>query len=220
MRVTPVRGPARWWVAFLLVVSVAHHEGTLLAALGDTTAGTRWADWVDLLVPWAVLGCAAGALSWSARHRHSWPLFAAGAVLYVEGHGIHLAANSIGNVTPTPTGHLWDEVVGHLLWYGGLALVTGVLAGALRLPRPGFLRLLAATLFGVTATTNAIEGGTVAMGFLVAAVFLGWAARQARRPVSGVAVDVAVAYGTSAVLLVAYGVWQRGWPQFSELGWI
>jgi hypothetical protein len=29
-----------------------------------------------------------------------------------------------------------------------------------------------------------------------------------------------VAWGTALVLLVGYGAWQRGYPQFTELGWV
>lgn len=41
--------------------------------------------------------------------------------MYASGHGIHLAANSIGNVSPGPTARLWDEVVGHCVWYATMA---------------------------------------------------------------------------------------------------
>jgi hypothetical protein len=49
-----------------------------------------------------------------------------------QGHGIHLAANSVGNVEPSPVVHLWDEVVGPAVWYAGVAVVCAVLATAVR----------------------------------------------------------------------------------------
>lgn len=218
----PVAAPAHTaagpWLGFLLAVVVGHHLGTLLGGAGETVERTRWADWVDLLVPWVVLGPAALALARSGATRRQWVLFAAGVVLYVEGHGIHLGANSIGNVTPTDIGHVWDEVVGHYVWYGGLAIVVGVLADALRLPRPGPLRLLLAAGFGITATTNAIEGQTPWMGIAVAAVFVAWC--WPRRRSGGVVLDVLVAYALSLVLLVGFGLWQGGFPEFTELGWV
>jgi len=45
----------------------------------------------------------------------------------LSGHGIHLSSNSVGNVEPGPPEHFWDEVVGHLLWYAGVALVVAAL---------------------------------------------------------------------------------------------
>jgi hypothetical protein len=31
---------------------------------------------------------------------------------------------------------------------------------------------------------------------------------------------VAAAYGCALVLLITWGVWRQGFPQFSQLGWI
>lgn len=73
--------------------------------MGEVGA-TRWADWVDLATPYAVLGTAGLALSTAAVPRRVWVLFAVGALTYAEGHGIHLAANSVANVVPGPTAHL------------------------------------------------------------------------------------------------------------------
>ncbi len=42
---------------------------------------------------------------------------AIGAVVYVEGHGMHLAANWINNESPSTIAHLWDEDIGHHVWY-------------------------------------------------------------------------------------------------------
>lgn len=211
-------GAERPWLAFLLAVVVTHHLGTLLAPLGETVARSRWADWVDLLVPWAVLVPAAVALARAGATRRQWVLLGVGVVLYVEGHGIHLGANSIGNVTPTELGHLWDEVVGHYVWYGGLCVVVGVLADALRVPRPGPLRLLLAAGFGITWFTNSIEGGTPVLGVVVALVLVAWS--WPRRRQDGVALDVLVAYALSLALLAGFGLWQGGFPQFTELGWV
>ena len=102
--------------------------------------------------------------------------------MYASGHGIHLAANSIGNDSPGQTAHLWDEVVGHHLWYAGVALVTAALAatmaGRKRPTHPGAYLLAVAA--GVTWATNAIGGGTVVPSLLVAAgvVAFGWRHRS------------------------------------------
>jgi len=81
---------------FALAFAVAHHTGAAFAPLGDV-GPTRWADWIELAVPWLVLGTAAGVLVAAGAGRREWIVFALGALLYAEGHGIHLAANSVGN---------------------------------------------------------------------------------------------------------------------------
>ena len=105
--------------------------------LGDAGRGTRVGDWFDLLVPLLVLTPALLTLLAARADRASYVLFGVGAWLYVSGHGIHLAANSIWNVDPSPTAELWDEYAGHWLWYAGVALVAAALARTmLGRPRP------------------------------------------------------------------------------------
>jgi hypothetical protein len=205
---------------FAVAVIVGHHLGTLLTPLGDAGRGTEWADWVDLLTPYAVVGTALAALLAARVDRATWLLAALGTVVYTQGHGIHLAANSVGNArgNAQPV-HLWDEVVGHYLWYGGLFLLVAALVRGLRaveLASPW--RWPVAVLFGLTAATNAIEGGTAVFSTLVAAGFCVWA-RRIRLPV------LMAAYATAALLIAGWGIYWavadgRFFPQFSELGWI
>ncbi len=210
-------GVERRLLGFVLAVVVGHHDGFLLAPLGEV-GPTRIADWVDLGLPLAVLGSAGATLSAAGACRAAWILFALGALLYAQGHGIHLAANSVSNVDPGPTAHLWDEVVGHYVWYGGLALVVAALALELA-PKPyatGPWTFGLAGAFGLTAATNAIEGGTAVFGMATAAVFVVWGWR--RRHAMGAA--LLSAYAVSLVLLAGWGIAWRGYPQFSELGWL
>ncbi len=203
-------------LGFALAVIVGHHDGFLLAPLGEV-GPTRWADWIDLALPLAVLGFAGATLLSADVRRPTWIVFALGALLYAQGHGIHLAANSVSNVDLGETAYLWDEVVGHYLWYGGLALVVAAVALELA-ARPLTARPWAyalAALFGITATTNAIEGGTAVLGLVTAAAFTVWGWRRRE----GLGVALLLAYALSLVLLVAWGIRWRGFPQFSELGW-
>jgi hypothetical protein len=102
-------------------------------------------------------------------------VFGAGAVTYATGHGIHLAANSVGNADPGPTAHLWDEVVGHDIWYAGVALVVAALAMTMvGRPRPGWIGYLLALAVGATWASNAVGGGTVVTSLAVALAFAGW----------------------------------------------
>ena len=111
--------------------AVLHHLGGWLGPLGTSGPdGVRWADWLDLAVPSALLVPAALAVRATSGDRRAWVMLGAGALLYVEGHGIHLAANSVSNVIENETAHWWDEVVGHHLWYAGAFLVAAALVRA------------------------------------------------------------------------------------------
>lgn len=197
--------PARWLAACALLYSLLHHLGALPDGLGPAPHATRWVDWVDLLTPYAVVGTALAALASAGTDRRGWWIALLGAGAYVQGHGIHLAANSIGNERgDDPPVHLWDEVVGHWLWYAGLALLVLSLARAVevRLTPAGVLLALAV---GATWTTNGLEGTTAVGSLLVAAGFTGWGMHRRSRL-------LVVAFGTSALLLAAYGVWHGGFP--------
>lgn len=164
-----------------LTYAVVHHLGLLPNGIAAGPDGTRWADWLDLAVPWLVLAPAAMTL-WAANAgRRAWLLFGAGAVAYASGHGIHLAANSVGNAEPSATAHLWDEVVGHYLWFAGVALVLAAVAATMEgRPRPKPVGYGVAVAVGATWTTNAIGGGTVvfSLAVAVAAAGYGWAHRR------------------------------------------
>ena len=164
-----------------LAYVILHHLGLLPAGLGEGPEGTRWADWLDLAVPWLVLAPAALTLSAAPAPARTWVLFGIGAVAYTSGHGIHLAANSIGNVDPGQTAHLWDEVVGHSLWFLGVALVMAALAETMvGRRRPPFVGYLLAVAVGLTWASNAVGGGTVVFSMTVAIVAtgLGWRRRD------------------------------------------
>lgn len=164
-----------------LSYAVLHHLGLLPDGLGDGPDGSRWGDWLDLLVPWLVLAPAAWTMVAAETDRRTWLAFGMGALAYANGHGIHLAGNSVANVEPGPTAHLWDEVVGHAIWYAGVALVVGALAATMRgRPRPPWPAYPLALGVGLTWATNALGGGTVvpALAACVAAAVWGWRRRQ------------------------------------------
>ena len=205
---------ARWTALCALAYNLLHHLGTLPNGLGRAGLGTRWVDWIDLLTPYAVVGTALAALAVAGTDRRGWWTAFTGAGLYVQGHGVHLAANSIGNERATqaaPIG-LWDEVLGHWIWYAGAAAVAYALARAVVL-RVTPLSVLLALATGVTWTTNALEGTTAVGSVAVAAGFAGYGARRG----DGTGRLLLVAFGTSAMLLAAYGLWQGGFPAPSQL---
>ena len=202
---------------FAATVIVTHHVNTALGPIGDVGT-TRWADWVDLLVPYAVLGTAVATLAAADAGRRAWILLAATGILYTQGHGIHLAANSIASFEPSDAAHLWDETIGHWLWYGGLAGIVATLAYGLRdVPSSRSVWALALSLgFGVTIFTNSVEGGTAALGLLSGIVFVAWGVRRRGR----LPELLVPAYALALAALVGWGLYWQRFPQFSELGWI
>ena len=204
----------RWLGVFAAVFVVGHHTGIALAPLGSV-GPTRWADWVDLLLPYGLIGAAAMVLSGAQASRRAWVLLGVGALVYTQGHAIHLAANSVGN----ELGHatvitLWDEQVGHYVWYLGLALLVAALVVGVHAVELSSWGWVVAGLIALTLTTNAIEGQTVVLSGALAAAFV---ARGRHRVVRGI-------YASHLLLLIAWAAYwalaEGRWsPEFTELGW-
>jgi hypothetical protein len=208
------RPESRSLAATACAYGVLHHLGSLTSGLGGV-GQTRWGDWIDLLTPYLVLLPAGVALLAAGIGPRLWIGYLAGAVLYADGHGIHLAANSIGNEAPGEPAHLWDEVVGHYLWYGGWTVVLAVLAATFarhRLPG-GPVPYALALLVGGTAATNALEGGTVPLALAGVAAFgaVGWRTRDRLGRL------LLVAALPTAVIVLGYGLAHGGFPQPSQL---
>lgn len=195
---------ARALATTALSYGVLHHLGLLPDGLGAGPDGTRWADWLDLLVPWLVLAPAAWTMVAAEASRQTWLTFGMGALAYANGHGIHLAGNSVvnslsGSGGPGETAHLWDEVVGHAVWYAGVALVLAALAATMRgRPRPHPVGYLLALGVGLTWASNAVGGGTVVPALLVALAASWWGWRRRRE----LAVVLLVGFLPGAVALV------------------
>ncbi len=208
-----------WLVLLAIGYPVTHHIGTLFAGLGDVgSTDTRWADWIDLITPYVVTGAAAGALRAARASRLTWMVFWFAAVLYTQGQGIHLAANSVGNAVPGQPAYLWDEHVGHYLWYSGFALIVATLAATVseRRHRGGVGAHLLALLVGFTNFTNSVEGQTPILGIATAVLFVGWGFVTR----DGLGRVLLTGYGFSLLLFAVFGIWQGGFPEFSTLGWI
>ena len=173
---------------------------------------------VDLATPFAVLGSAFWLLATlGASARVLW-LAGAGALLYTDGHGMHLAANAIGNSgVTTDEVHFWDETWGHIEWHVGLVVVFAAVALAGRAARlPVWPAATGAAAIGFTLFTNTVEGGDWWLALLAAALFVPWG--LGRRPT--VLAALAAAFALCAALIGVWAAWQGGVPQFSELGWL
>jgi hypothetical protein len=201
------RHESRMLLAFAAAVFVFHQ----LPSLVGHPAG----DWVDLLTPFAVIGSAALVIGRGARTLVL-AVAIVGAVLYVDGHGIHLAANSIGHEELTGDAkdvtHFWDEEWSHFEWHLGWFVLIGAFCLARR-DRP-WLPWLCAVLLGWTIFTNTVEGGTWWLALAATAVFVLWAFLD-RRPIL---VTAASAFGLAAVLIGIWALWHQGMPQFSDVG--
>jgi hypothetical protein len=150
----------------------------------------------------------------------AWAAALLGSAVFVQGHGLHLSANSISYASGIDApAYLWDEVVGHHLWFAGLTVVLVVVAEAVRsspVPLGPPARLLAC-LVGITWGVNVVEGGTVPFGASLALglTVYGWRTRR-----GGAGTLLVLAFGLSLALVAAYGVLQGGYPQPSDLGWL
>ena len=85
-----------WLGWFALAVIVGMQAGTIFKPRGNL-GETRVADWLDLLTPYAVVGCAAMVLRRASARPGQWALLGVGAVTFTLGHGLHLSANSVSN---------------------------------------------------------------------------------------------------------------------------
>ncbi len=207
-------------LAFAAAPFVFHH----LPSIAGGTAG----DWIDLLTPFATVGAAGAALIALRAPPAAVAIGLVGALLYADGHGIHLAANSIRHEHPAggaeSRAHFWDERWGHIEWHSGWIVLAAAIAlgeGLARRPRglrPASPSLAAATivLLGFTLFTSGVEGGTWWLVLAVTVVFAGSAVR-APRPLLA---TLAGAFVLASLLMGVWAIWHRGMPHFSELGWI
>jgi hypothetical protein len=213
------RATREQWALFALAVGFAvfHH----LPALAGEEAG----DWIDLVTPFAV--AAAAAVTLALLGGGAWPIALAvvAGVLYVDGHGIHLAANSIGHEELSGEAedvtHFWDEPFSHHEWHlGWILLLAAVCLAESRsgraTGRPRSLALATATalLLGFTLFTSTVEGGTWWLALAGAVLFAVWAWKDPRPLLLTCAGGLVLA----AILIGAYAIWQGGVPQFTDAG--
>ena len=192
-----------------------------LLPLGFAAPGeTRYEDFVDLLTPYVVVGPALAVLARTGAGRRAWGLALLGAGVFTQGHGLHLSSNAISFTQgAAPPAYLWDEQVGHHLWFAGLALLLVVVVRQVHgLPlRTGPAAVALAALIGLTWAANVVEGGAVPFG---SALAVGLTAYGWRLRATATGRLLAGAFGLSLVLKAGYGLVQGGFPQPSELGWL
>ena len=225
-------------MAVLLLV-----PGFLRAPVGPPE-GFTLQEAVDLLTPLVVIPLAWLVLSLAGGPgRGGMIAFLVVAALWVEGQGIHLAANAIGDAFPTPAAQkafygtvpgdldLWlDETLSHWMWHiawvalSMLWLVAATVHGS-QLPRDR-TSLTAATaglLSGVTFFIVTVEGTTTSLGIPATVLLLAWCVVLSVR---GLARQPMVTYFLvlTVMTLVGYAGWAalHDWtlPEFSAVGLI
>jgi hypothetical protein len=167
-------------------------------------------------------------------------VFMALAALWVEGQGLHLAANSINNlaeglrddggidITGTDIYTLtyyMDEHLSHYMWHLGiLGLAALLIYRAWRQPAgvrtTWWATILGGILYGFTYFCIFVEGQTVPLGLPFAAVItlltLIWGRKKlAQQPVLAF---FFVACLAAALLFTGYGIAYGGFPEFTEAG--
>lgn len=161
------------------------------------------------------------------------------AAVWIEGQGIHLAANAIGDAfshdavkafyaTVPGDLDLWlDETLSHWMWHAAwVALSVLILAAATRAPigpagRPSMTAAAAGLVHGATFFLVTVEGVTTLLGIPASILLLVSAAVTARRGLAGRPVALFFLVASVATLL-GYMVWAalHGWtlPEFSKVG--
>ncbi len=158
----------------------------------------KWQDVLDLGVPLVM-----APLYWLVvRQYRSSPQLGRGEALafillmavWIDAHGMHLAANSINNFIDDPSArggdliHFWDEVLSHYLWHAAMiGLLVLALARQWRFPLALPMTVVdlaavgaAAALYGVTLMIVTAEGQTPLLMVPAAAVIAVAVARHSR----------------------------------------
>jgi hypothetical protein len=162
------------------------------------------------------------------------------AALWVEGQGIHLAANAIGDAFPsggaetfyqTVPGDLdfWlDEVLSHWMWHVAWVAFSALVfaAAATRASAPPARRAsptaaVAGLVHGATFFVVSVEGVTTLLGIPASVLILAWSLLEARRGRTRQPV-VTFFLVTTVVTLLGYAGWGalHNWtlPEFSKVG--
>lgn len=162
-----------------------------------------------------------------------------GGIGFVEGHGMHLSANAIArhlthlqNSSLFALDYLFDEILGHIFWDGGILLLSlGIILMGFRLKQKqevhsGFSVIIPASLlYGFTYFVNAVEGQTVIFTFPFAIGIpagIRWFSHRKGLSIrkNPILFLFMCAYLIATGFFLLWWFWQKGFPQFSELGWI
>jgi hypothetical protein len=162
-----------------------------------------------------------------------------GVITFIEGHGIHIASNIIHRflmmeqtISIYRLTYFLDENLSHVLWDAGFLLISlAFIIIATYIPKDSYshktnLRIyLGGLLYGFTYFCNAVEGQTVIFTFPSAVLIAGSLALMNPRKISSGTKSplhsfFQIAYSFAILLFLIWDLSHRGFPEFSELGWI
>lgn len=158
-----------------------------------------------------------------------------GSILYVNGQGMNLSANAIARhlseMKDSPLywlDYFFDETLGHIFWHSGMVGISVallLLAATLQAEMVLWQILTGALFYSFAYFTDAVEGQTVPLLFPSAVLILGgilYYNKKLSRKFSQNAVMLffLTSYVLAILLFLIWWIWQGGFPQFSELGWI
>ena len=217
--------PERALLAFAVSVFIFHQVPAF--------AGNRPGTAIDLLTPFAVVGSSAAVLASLGARRAAVVAALVAGTLYVDGHGIHLAANSIHNEGATGADdivYFWDERFSHveavLGWFGlvasfCIAEATSPLAAEGRRraegQRPRAALAVATVVLGWTFFTSTVEGQTWWLELATSPLFAAWASRASRRAPRPILRASAGAFALGAALIGVWAILNGGLPEFSDV---
>ncbi len=202
-------------------------------------------DALDVLTPLVLIPVYWLLFRYSARDTSSLAediAFMVLAALWVEGQSLHLSANSINNlieslarnqvidIKATDIYHLtyfFDERLGHYLWHVGMLGLAAVLiyrewrqpAG---LATTWWATILAGIVYGFSYFSIFLEGQTVVVGLPFAIIVVVLTLIRGRRKLAQqpVLAFFFVACLVAFLLFAGWGLYWRGFPQFSDVGLI
>lgn len=238
-----------WLFVFGFVYAFFHVMPALLPSF--LKSPLTWGDTLDFVTPFAVIPLVYLLYFRARKTLQSFDLLgrtqsivvkivlAAGFLLYVDGHGLHLSSNSIARLLQNMkeselfrATYLFDEIISHFMWDGGVYLISiSLIILAYKLPFKSLSKVnlaflyLGAAFYGFTFTVNGIEGQTVVFTF--PAAFLGFLSTlflflKGRKKgfQNPYLFFFSSAYLLSFLLFAYWGLTRSGFPQFSELDWI
>lgn len=167
----------------------------------------------------------------TARERFVFVIFAAA---WAMGQGMHLGANAVGHLLDDlqtteayALNYFLDEDLSHYIWHAAsIGLIVLLLERQTRAPfadeQSSFVvEGIAALFYGLTYFIVTIEAGTLPMGlpFAIAIVAFGFLRRHQLRQ-QPLAAFFVFAMLLALILFAGWGLYWRGFPQFSEVGTI
>jgi hypothetical protein len=155
------------------------------------------------------------------------------AALWVEGQGMHLAANSIGHLLEDvkhsdayQLTFFYDEVLSHYLWHSGIVGLSALLLW--RQWHSPFIGeraklwplILAGAIYGFTFFVIVVEAGTAPLGlsFAVLVAVLGWILGRKRMREQPLLTFFLLGYTIATVLFIGWAIYWGGLPEFSQVG--